>query len=215
MGQDISMPLSGIPNSTTIYTKTQPTIDIMNKVLDFILKNADYRDMIALANEKECLKWIIIAEGKLNELFTKIKVQPQIDNKTGVLYLKKIESLKQSNDILGCKLLAVFFIRLFQVVGALSLSIMDTKIPDRNDYLVTAESKVTERQGVPFFKPIKERQKFLGLFGGVLSDDELKNIDRSLHIFRLYLTSNGDNTYSLNRYSIKDKSRWIYYTIKR
>ena len=196
MGQDISFPLSTIPDSTTIYTKTQPTIDIMNKVLDFILKNADYRDMIALVNEKECAKWIIISESKLNQLFQRIKVQPE-RGKDGILYLKKIDTLKQNNDILGCKLLAIFFVRLFQVVGALSLSIMDTKIPDRGDYLVSSQPVSTERKGVPFFKPLEERKKFLGLFGGELEDKDLTTINTTLHIFRKYLTKMSDNTYAL------------------
>lgn len=205
MGQDISLPLSGIPDSTTIYTKTQPTIDIMNKVLDFILKNADYRDMIALANEKECAKWIILGENKLNEQFNKIKVRPEIGKDNGILYIRKIEKLNEHNDMLGCTLLATFFVRLFQVVGALSLSIMDTKIPDRGDYLVSAsEKKISERKGVPFFKPLEERKKFLGLFGGDLSEENLKSVPPSLHFFRLYLNSNMNNTYSLLRLS-RDK----------
>ena len=196
MGQDMSLPLSGIPNSTTIYTKTQPTIDIMNKVLDFILKNADYKDMIQLANEKECEKWIIIAESKLTQLFQKIKVQPEL-GKDGVLYLKKIDTLKQNNDIMGCKLLAVFFIRLFQVVGALSLSIMDTKIPDRGDYLLSAEPSVTERKGVPFFTGKQEPQKRFGFFGGEIEQKDLATIPASIHIFRRYLSATGTNTYAL------------------
>ena len=89
MGQGISLSLNDIPDTTTIYNKTQPTIDIMNKVLDFILKNADYRDMIALANDKECEKWIIISENKLLKLFQKINLQPE--QKNGVLYLNKID----------------------------------------------------------------------------------------------------------------------------
>lgn len=195
MGQDISLPVvSSIPNSTTIYNKTQPTIDIMNKVLDFILKNADYRDMIALANEKECSKWIIIAENKLLELFQKIKLQPEL--KDGVLYLKKVDELKQNNDISGCKLLAAFFIRLFQVVGALSLSIMDTKIPDRADYLITAESKQTERKGVPFFSGTQEQKK-KRFFGGELEQELIEKISPKISIFRRYLTPTGKNTYFL------------------
>lgn len=196
MGQDISLPVtSGIPDSTTIYNKTQPTIDIMNKVLDFILKNADYRDMIALANDNECKKWIIIAENRLSELFQKIKVQPELKN--GVLYLKKVDTLKNNNELLGCKLLAAFFIRLFQVVGALSLSIMDTKIPDRSDYLISDEPKRIERKGVPFFTGT-QGQKKKRFFGGEIEQKDLGTISPTIHIFRRYLTSSGTNTYTLS-----------------
>jgi hypothetical protein len=195
MGQGISLSLNDIPDTTTIYNKTQPTIDIMNKVLDFILKNADYRDMIALANDKECEKWIIISENKLLKLFQKINLQPE--QKNGVLYLKKIDTLKQNNDIVGCKLLAAFFIRLFQVVGALSLSVMDTKIPDRADYLVTDEPKQTERKGIPFFNPEGEKKKRYSFFGGLIEEKNIGSIPTNLQIFRRYLTVASSNTYSL------------------
>ena len=200
------MPLSGIPSSTNIYNKTQPTIDIMNKILDFILKNADYRDMIALASEKECQKWIILTESELNKQFTRLRVQPE--QKDGVFYLRKIQGLKEFKPNNGCILLSAFFIRLFQVVGALSLSIMDTKIPDRKDYLYYEEKKSTLIQkGVPpFLKSEPEQKKFLGLFGGVLSDIELKSAAPILQVFSLHLTSNGDGSYSLSKYAIKDRT---------
>jgi len=199
MGQDISLS-KGFPDATIIYNNTQPTIDIMNKVLDFILKNADYRDMIALANQEECKKWIIIAEDKLTQLFQRIKVQPELGKK-GVLYLKKIDTLKENNDLLGCKLLAVFFIRLFQVVGALSLSIMDTKIPDRRNYLTSSEEKVTERRGVPFFKSLnnKEEKKLFGFFGGEIEEKDLGAVPSIFHIFRRYFSLTAtSNKYALS-----------------
>jgi len=191
MGADISMPSSGMPNSRNIYDKTQATVDLMNRILDFILRNADIRDMISLANPNECAKWIVIAEEELKNFFDRVKIQPLI-GKEQILYIKKIEDLtkmKDSSNKLGCETLAFFFVRLFQVVGALSLSIMDTKIPERGDYLKSkTEEPVYQQRGIPFFKKLEDKPKSWFGFGGDLSGTQLSSISNELHIFSLYLT---------------------------
>ena len=187
--------LSGMPNSRNIYNKTQPTVELMNRILDFILRNSDIRDMISLANPGECSKWIVIAEEQLKNFFDRVKIQPLI-GKEQILYIKKIDDLKKMKDSsneLGCQTLAFFFVRLFQVVGALSLSIMDTKIPDRADYLKSkTEDPVYQQRGIPFFKKIDDKPKSWFGFGGELSATQLSSIPNELHMFSLYLTESAN-----------------------
>jgi len=191
MGADISLPSSGMPNSRNIYNKTQETVDLMNRILDFILRNADIRDMISLANPDECAKWIIIVEDKLTSFFDRVKIQPEI-GKEQIFYIKRIDDLtkmKNSSNKDGCKTLAIFFVRLFQVVGALSLSIMDTKIPDRKDYLESrSEEPVYQQRGIPFFKKLEDKPKSWFGFGGELNVNQISSIPNTLHMFSLYLT---------------------------
>ena len=195
-----SLPMTGVPDSRNIYNKTQPTVDLMNRILDFILRNADIRDMISLANPDECSKWVIIAESRLSTRFDKIQIQAGV-GKDGILYIKKLDTLKSNKDSQGCKLLALFFVRLFQVVGALSLSIIDTKIPDRKDYLESkSEEPVYQQRGIPFFKKIEDAPK--KWFGGELSATEVSTISNELHVFSRYLTaSTNQNQYYLTTIS--------------
>jgi hypothetical protein len=159
MGADISfIPLSRIPNSSTINSKTQPTIDLMNRILDFILKSADIRDMITLGNKSECKKWIMIGETKISSLFDKLKIQPEIGS-DGILYIRKIDEItKNSNKQDSCKVIALFFVRLFQIIGALSLSIIDTKIPSKNYLDTEQKTNIPQKKGIPFFKKEEERK---------------------------------------------------------
>ena len=184
--------LSRMPDSRNIYDKTQPTVDLMNRILDFILRNADIRDMISLANPGECSKWIVIAEDKLKSFFDRVQIQAEI-GKGQILYIKRIEDLtkmKNSSNEVGCKTLAFFFVRLFQVVGALSLSIMDTKIPDRADYLKSkTEEPVYQQRGIPFFKKLEDKPKSWFGFGGELNLAEISSLPNEIHIFSLYLTA--------------------------
>lgn len=174
MGAELSVPLSRIPDNTTIYQNTSNTIEVMNRILDFILTNSDMRDMISLTNQENCKRWLIIGEKNLSSIFDKVQISPQ-RNKDGTLYIKKLSILTKGQDSTareGCRLLAFFFVRLFQIVGALSLSINDTKLPEI-DYKPNPKVSIQEEKGrIPLLK-MKENKptSFLGMFrGGAASE---------------------------------------------
>lgn len=169
MGAELSVPLSRMPDNTTIFQKTSNTIEAMNRILDFLLINSDVKDMISLGDESKCKNWLILGENKIREVFDKIQISPQ-RGKDGILYIKKLDVLTKGQDASaqnGCRLLAFFFIRLFQIVGALSLSIIDTKLPD-NDYTETSQpSFQTEKGRIPLLKIKEDKPRsFLGMFRG-------------------------------------------------
>ena len=199
MGSDISK----IPNQSMIDDKTQNTIIIMNRILNFILTQSDIKDMISLANPNTCSKWVVIAENKISNLFDKIKIQPEM-GKDGVLYLKKVDTLQKETKKDGlnqyyCKVLAFFFIRMFQVVGALALSIIDTKLPDRDYSETSTKIEISESKGIPFFKKLEDKPKKFGFFGGQLVGNDINQIG-SFSRFSAYFTKDG-NIYYLNSFS--------------
>ena len=67
MGSSVSV-FSKLPDQGTILTKTQTTVYVMNHILEFILKNADISDIVSLASDEGCRKWVIIAESKIKEV---------------------------------------------------------------------------------------------------------------------------------------------------
>uniref|UniRef100_A0A6C0D7J7 Uncharacterized protein n=1 Tax=viral metagenome TaxID=1070528 RepID=A0A6C0D7J7_9ZZZZ len=215
MGADIS--LQRLPNRSEIQDKTETTIFLMNRILDFILRNADIADIVSLATDEGCKKYIIIAESKLSVLFNKIRIQPELGD-DGTLYLKRITDLEKESKQGGlnkqyCSLLSFFFIRLFQVVGALALSVLDTSIP-LEDY--SKKEKITqfERKGIPFFKPDEEKKSlFSRIFrGGSLTDNN--KISGKYEFLNNYLTYLNTNQYQLNTFSKardnKDKPLPLY-----
>lgn len=192
MGAELSVPLSRIPDNTTIHQNTSNTIEVMNRILDFILTNSDMRDMISLTNEENCKKWLIIGEENLSGVFDKVQISPQ-RAKDGTLYIKKLSVLTQGQDSTarrGCKLLAFFFVRLFQVVGALSLSINDTKLPEI-DYTKTPTTTIQAQTGrVPLLK-MKENKttSFLGMFKGGAAE----NLPATLNFLDKHIQKNSNN----------------------
>jgi len=208
MGQELSI----LPSQSKILDKTGDTILLMNRILDFILRNADIADMISLHETEGCKKWIIIAESQLSTLFDKIQIQPEL-GKDGILYLKKIATLekeaKSGKVEKYCKILSFFFIRLFQVIGALSLSVLDTQLPDR-DYLLEDKREEIERHGIPFF-PKTVPKKTFGFWGGELSGADSFSDD--FKIFNKYLIKEG-SIYKLENHFAKPITRIVGYTAK-
>ena len=206
MGQDLST--SYLPSQGTILNKSSDTVILMNRILDFILRNADIADMISLNETEGCKKWIIIAESQLSNLFDKIQIQPEL-GKDGILYLKKTKDLereaKTGKVADYCKILAFFFIRLFQVVGALSLSVLDSQLPDR-DYLEGEKKEIIEKRGIPFFPKEIPKKKRFGLFGGELSGVE--SFSDSLKIFNKYLIKEG-SIYKIENHFARPPTRVV------
>jgi hypothetical protein len=202
MGADIS--LQRLPNKGEIQDKTETTIFLMNRILDFILRNADIADMVSLATDDGCKKWIIIAESNLTKLFNKIKIKPE-EGEKGILYLKQVSAIEKESKSEGlnkyyCEILSFFFIRLFQVVGALALSVLDTNLP-LQDYSTDKKEVSYERKGVPFFKLEEEKKSFFSrIFSGGGLTDQYK-ITGKYEFLNNYLTFLNTNQYQLNTFS--------------
>lgn len=206
MGAEIS--LQRVPTKGDIQNKTETTFFLMNRILDFILRNADVTDMMSLATDEGCKKWIIIAETNLTTLFNRIRIKPELD-KDGILYLSQISAIVKESKQKGlnkqyCEILSFFFIRLFQVVGALSLSVLDTNLP-LQDYLTDKKELSYQKKGVPFFKPIEEKKSFFNRVfgsrttGGALTDQN--KISGKYEFLNNYLTLINTNQYQLNTFS--------------
>jgi hypothetical protein len=93
MGTGVST-LSRMPDQSTIATKTQTTSFVMNRILEYILKNVTIADLISLGTDEGCKAWIVIAEKKLKVLFKSFDLYPTSvfgTNSEGPIYFAKIK----------------------------------------------------------------------------------------------------------------------------
>jgi len=162
-------PLGRLPDQAMIYNKTQTTSILMKRIIDFILQNSDIKDTISLATDKGCGEWLILAKSHINDMLTEIDVEPSMGS-DGILYLSKINKFikKEGSSVKSddakislknqyCTLIAFFSIRLFQVVGALALSVLDSEIPLTNYDPTTG--KISGPRG------FKQTRSVNGIFG--------------------------------------------------
>jgi hypothetical protein len=142
--------------------KTQGTTRVMDNILDYILKEVTLIDFYSLADPDRCRNYLVAGQEALESLFREIDLYPQ--QKDGLIYIQSIRGLQKGLDAkrVGiqnkyCLEIAFFFIRIFQIFGALTLSVMDVNIP-QTDYELEQEerkSKMAQQgsylQYVPLF----------------------------------------------------------------
>lgn len=117
------------------------TKTLLNVIMRQMFSRADLIDLYSLADPQRCSKYIVVAAKALEKLFLTINLEPRRGS-DGKIYFQKIEGLQRANPMKGeqdltCKLLSFFFIRIFRIYGALTLSILDSDIPNEDPRIVT------------------------------------------------------------------------------
>jgi hypothetical protein len=113
--------------------------NILNVILREMFLRSDLVDLYSLADPERCSKYIVVASDAIKKLFMSINLEPTAGKK-GEIYFQKIEGLVKANPMRAqqdqvCKQLAFFFIRIFQIYAALTLSIMDSDLPQADPYV--------------------------------------------------------------------------------
>ena len=148
MGNLFTRPL---PAPTSDDTKR-----ILNTILQEMFRRADFIDLYSLADPERCKRYIVVAESALKNLFVKIDLKPQL-GADGTFFFQKLEGLQKKNPLGDaqteyCRILAFYFIRIFQVYAALALSVLDSDLP-REDIRSIGTKEEEARQGVVVLKP--------------------------------------------------------------
>ena len=130
-------------------------------ILDFIFKEMFQRsnisDLYALADPRKCSQMLILGSEALEQHFVKIKLWPR--KRKGDLYFQSLPGFKtgMSAEELAehrqnCTELAFYFIRIFQIFAALTLTIFDTELPTSNPSDEGVQREVREGK---YFNPKK------------------------------------------------------------
>jgi hypothetical protein len=126
MGASASGPLT----HDKLFIETIETRGIMNILLDYMLKNITVRDFLALSNPTECKKYVLFMANRMNQQFYELKIAPE-RGKKDVIAFRSIKDLVAPDDRTDkekqslCLSLAYFYTRIFQIYGALALTLMD------------------------------------------------------------------------------------------
>jgi hypothetical protein len=125
-GQSIPSTLS----RDKVFELTRDTRGMMDVLLDYMLKEITVRDFVALSNPTECKKYVIFMANNLYKHFYELKIVP-IKEKTGVIAFRPVKELvnppegEESERQSLCLTLAYFYTRIFQIYGALALTVID------------------------------------------------------------------------------------------
>ena len=128
MGAGQSMP--GTLTREKVFELTKSTRGLMDVLLEYMLKELTVRDFLALSNPTECKKYVIFMANNLYKYFYELQIVPTKDKK-GLIAFRPVKELvnppendEQERQSL-CLTLAYFYTRIFQIYGALALTLLD------------------------------------------------------------------------------------------
>lgn len=129
MGAGVSIPAT--LTHEKLYELTRDTRALMNILLEYMLKEVTVRDFLALSNPDQCKKYVVFMANNLYKFFYELQIVPTKDKK-GVIAFRLAKDLaappepavEQEKQSL-CLVLAYYYARIFQIYGALALTLID------------------------------------------------------------------------------------------
>lgn len=128
MGASQSIP--SVLTREKAFELTKNTRNVMNILLEYMLKEITVRDFLLLSNPTECKKYILFMANNLYKHFYELQIQP-VKDKKGVIAFRPIKELinppesGQEERQSLCLILAYYYTRIFQIYGALALTLID------------------------------------------------------------------------------------------
>ena len=108
---------------------TQRPRDFVNQLFQVMITQLTPKELLDLGNRAKCKDYVFVMADAIYKTFEAIKVQPTKDSKTGVLFYKKISDVTKGvggqQTYEHCLSLAYFYVRIFQIFGALSITVSD------------------------------------------------------------------------------------------
>lgn len=178
--------------------KTMPTREEMLRVTDdgkyfiehaffFMSSQMNMRDFLLMVQPARCSEMIFLTAKALETSFQKYKIAPS-RGKDGFVYFKKIDDFKgrcrgqmtDSSTYSVCVTIAMFYVRIFQIYGALSLTILDV---DPLYYQQLGGAYLQDGDGA--YSATQQ--------GGKLRADDVLSVD--FEILRNYISITSDENY--------------------
>lgn len=130
MGSGISAITTDVTTHADLYKKTAGTRRMVDDIFTYMMHHLKVNDFMKLSNPESCQKYALFMANNLSLFFSKLSVKPEL-GRDGVLAFRSIEDLeepkgsaKQEKESL-CLVLAYFYTRIFQMYGAIALTLLD------------------------------------------------------------------------------------------
>jgi hypothetical protein len=179
---------------------TQSPRLFVNQLFEVMLSKLTPKDLLDLGNRAQCKAYVFVMADAIAKTFEAIKVVPTKDEKTGVLFYRKASELTSGQGAQQtyehCLSLSYFYVRIFQIFGALALTILDDPSAGQVlGYLQQQQQRPTGPQR-PIFRA-QESVPFTPQRGGSVdsgSDEYRRLQQRKLEFLSNTISMNQRNT---------------------
>ena len=110
-----------------LLKSTENNRDFTNKLFQLMISKLTPEDFLKLGNPSTCNSYIFMMAESIKNIFKDLRIRPSRKGDSGVVVFQKIDALKKSGNESKelCLIIAYFYIRIFQLFGALAMSILD------------------------------------------------------------------------------------------
>ena len=199
MGAEQSKSLSVSVTRDALLKSTTRTRDIVDKIFEFMIKNIQLRDFYSLSSPERCKRYVLFIANELYSKFYEFRIFPTLDRSGSIMFRKADEVTnppepERRRQQTACLHLAYFYVRIFQIYGALALTLVDDATytqqtgivglmsPKNKDTLSLPGSTIYyPRDSNPAYtRGISMRHKYGQVGGDVFTSEEL----RALNLFQ-------------------------------
>jgi hypothetical protein len=126
MGAGQAKPFGGITRQELLQ-KTAGSQRVVNELFHEMITRLTPEDFLKLGNPQTCNKFIFMMADAIHTMFTALKIRPSQKGDTGVVVFEDADALKKptSESKKLCLYIAYFYIRIFQIFGALAITVLD------------------------------------------------------------------------------------------
>ena len=203
MGGFASKPTT-IPSREEMLKATGDGKYFIEHAFFYMAGQMNMKDMLIMAQPGKCSEMIFLTAKALQTSFKKYKINP-VRGDDGFVYFQKLDDMKgrckgeikdDSTTYVVCVTIAMFYIRIFQIYGALALTILDVDPL----YYQQLGGAYLHPEGGAYHMPLDKIQE-----GGKLRTDDLLPV--SFEILRRYLSPTAADEY----YKFDGTSYAIYF----
>ena len=110
-----------------LLQSTQNSRDFTNKLFQVMITKLTPEDFMKLSKSQTCSSFIFLMADSIGKMFDDLRIRPKRDRDSGVVLFQKVDTLRaqtaESRQL--CLIIAYFYIRIFQIFGALAMTIID------------------------------------------------------------------------------------------
>jgi hypothetical protein len=114
----------------TTLAATLPVRKVCDQILEMMLKDINVKDFYLMATKQECKRYVIFLANQMSKTFHSLRFAPA-RGAAGMIFFEPIDLLqkpspeKQAERQSLCLFLSYFFVRIFQIYGALAITLID------------------------------------------------------------------------------------------
>ena len=218
-----------LQNPRNYADKARLSKELADRILHILFSKADFLDILTLSSINQCPRYVFTTAEALQTLFQRIQIYPKLGKAGEVLFTpishispglikdktegtqELLEMTKLRNQM--CIDIAYMYVRIFQIYGALALTVLDTD-PTRRKMQFLPVAK----QGYLFPQVTAAKPKTAAFFGGALPQRDKIRADMAKIAFAPladYVTLDKENyEEGVNFLKLDDKSSTTNILIK-